>query len=415
MIKKILWVCNTPLPEIQDMVRIKNYNEGWLVGISNQLRKQEGIELHYAFPQYLYPKMFHKKKDKINFWGFYDTHKTPYEINKKNINAFHDLVQKINPDIIHIFGTEFSHSLEFINGITDKNKIIISIQGLTSEIEKVYFRGIPLVDRFFGKFINGKYHCLASDKYVFFRRGINERNLLLNVNHVIGRTKWDKKCIYNINSKCHYYFCNETLRDTFYEGKWDVKNIQRYSIFVSQGNYPIKGLHLLIYALPAIKKIFPHVVVYVAGDKGFLNLGTPYGVYIRKILKKYDVEENIVFLGKLTDQKVKEKLLESHVMLMPSLVENSPNSIGEAMLVGTPVIASNVGGIPSILKHGVEGYLYPATDTNKLSKIIVKVFTDDALALYFSRNGQKRAKVQYSKINNGKRLLEIYSQVALNN
>ncbi len=415
MIKKVLWVCNTPLPEIQDMVGIKNYNEGWLVGISNQLRKQEGIELNYAFPQRLYPKLFHKKERGIKFWGFYDTHKTPYEINKRNISNFHDLIQKINPDIIHIFGTEFSHSLEFVNGTADKNKIIISIQGLTSEIEKVYLGGIPFIDRIVGTFVNGRYECLANDKYVFYKRGINERDLLMNVNHVIGRTKWDKKCIHNINPKCHYYFCNETLRDTFYEGKWDIKNIQRYSIFVSQGNYPIKGLHLLIHALFVIKKKFPGVVVYVAGDKSFLELGTPYGIYIRKIIKKYGVEENVVFLGKLTDDKMKERLLRSHVMVMPSLIENSPNSIGEAMLLGTPVIASNVGGIPSILKHGVEGCLYPSMDTKKLSKIIMKVFMDDLLALSFSRNAQKRAIVQYSKTNNGKRLLEIYSQVAMSN
>ena len=41
--KKILWVCNTPLSEIQKEVGVKNYKEGWLTGISNQLRKREDI------------------------------------------------------------------------------------------------------------------------------------------------------------------------------------------------------------------------------------------------------------------------------------------------------------------------------------------------------------------------------------
>ena len=77
---------------------------------------------------------------------------------------------------------------------------------------------------------------------------MNEKKILQNVSNVIGRTEWDRKCVMSINQRCHYYHCNETLRDTFYEGSWNIENIQRYSIFVSQAYYPIKGLHILISA-----------------------------------------------------------------------------------------------------------------------------------------------------------------------
>lgn len=411
MIKKILWICNIPLPEIQDMVGVKSYNEGWLIGISNQLRNLKDIELHYAFPQHLYPKILNRRINGINFWGFYDTHRTSYEIKRSNISIFSKLVKKIEPDVIHIFGTEYSHALEFANSISDKNKIVVSIQGLTSEIAKVYLKGIPFIQQIQGRFSDGEYRCLINDRMNYFKRGANERRLLLNVKHVIGRTKWDKKCVKKINPKCYYYYCSETLRDIFYKDTWDIKNIQRHSIFINQGNYPIKGLHLFICALPLIKQKFPDVLVYVAGDKNFLSSGDAYGIYIKKLIKKYNLDNNFIFLGKLTDNKIKEKLLESNVLLMPSLIENSPNSIGEAMLVGTPVVASNVGGIPSILKHGVEGYLYPVMDRGKLSEFIIKVFEDDSLALYFSKNGRRRAKLQYSRENNINQLLKIYEQI----
>lgn len=409
--KKILWICNTPLPEIQKEVGVRNYNESWLIGISNQLRKIEDLDFHYAFPQNKYRKTLNKRIDGINFWGFYNCHKNSYKIENQSIQILELLISKIDPDIIHIFGTELPHSLECINSISDKSKVIVSLQGLVSEIAKVYVRGIPFPDRLLGGFQNGRYQCLLTEQYEFYKRGINEKKILSTVNSVIGRTDWDKRCVKQININCQYYSCNETLRDTFYDGTWDIENIQKYSIFVSQGNYPVKGLHVLIEALPLIKRRFPEVMVYIAGNKSFLELKTSYGRYIKKILRKYSVEENFVFLGYQTAEQIRQSLMKAHVMLMPSLIENSPNSIGEAMLIGTPVVASRVGGIPSILHDGTEGYLYSCMNTKELARRVNRIFQSDNLALRFSRNGRKIAGNIYDFQNNIEQLLSIYNQL----
>ena len=409
--KTILWVCNSPLPEIQSSVGIRSYNEGWLIGMSNQLRNREDIIFHYSFPQYISKRTVNRTIDGITFWGFYSHHNKPYCIEKENIKKIRSIIQKIKPDIIHIFGTELPHALECMSSIVDKSKTIISIQGITSEIAKVYVKGIFWKDRFAGSFLQNKYRCILREQYEFYRRGINEKKILSNAENVIGRTDWDRKCIGKINSGCRYYHCNETLRGVFYDGVWDIEKIRKYSIFVSQANYSIKGLHMLIYALPLIKKDYPDVMVYVGGQKEFLDKNTPYGRFIKKILAKYHVEENVIFLGYSTDEVVKQRLLNAHVMLMPSLVENSPNSIGEAMLLGTPVVASNVGGIPSILHNGVDGYLYACMNTRELADKICKIFKNDTLAMKFSRNGRKFAKLIYDKKRNMEQLLDIYNQV----
>lgn len=409
--KKILWICNSPLPEIQGLVGVRSYNEGWLIGISNQLRKRKDIVFHYAFPQYIRKRTVNKTIDGITFWGFYSCHKKPYCIEKENIKVIDSIIKKVNPDVIHIFGTELPHALECMKSISGKRKTIVSVQGLTSEIAKVYVEGIPWKDRLAGTFSQNKYRCILREQYEFYRRGMNEKKVLSSTENVIGRTDWDRKCVERINPKCRYYHCNETLREVFYDGVWDIKNIQKYSIFVSQAFYSIKGLHILINALPLVKKRYPGVMVYVAGHKDFLNKNTPYGRYIKKILAMYHVEENVVFLGYSTDEAIKQRLLQTHVMLMPSLLENSPNSIGEAMLLGTPVIASNVGGIPSILHDGVEGYLYSCTNKYELAKKICKIFKNDDLALKFSRNGRKFANMVYDRMGNMEQLMNIYNQV----
>lgn len=408
--KKILWICNTPLPEIQAEFGIRNYNEGWLVGISNQLKKRKDIELYFAFPQEKAERFFYRTIDTIHFIGFSCVRKNLYSIEQANIDTFSILVKKVKPDIIHIFGTELPHCLECVSSVQNKSKIVISIQGLTSEISKKYIRGIPLNDIFRGKFVDGKYKCILEEKYEFYRRGINEKRALQTVTNVIGRTDWDKKCVKLINPQCKYYFCNETLRNTFYEGKWEIGKIQRYSIFVSQAYYPIKGLHILISALPLLKAKYPDVKVYVGGNNNFLE-DTPYGEFITRLIHFYNVKENIVFLGYLNDKKVKQRLLLSHVMLMPSLIENSPNSIGEAMMIGTPVVAANVGGISSLLKHNCEGYLYPCLNIQKMVERICNIFMDDNIALRFSENGRKRASKLYNQSRNLNQLLKIYDYI----
>lgn len=409
--RNILWVCNTPLPEIQRVAGINNYNEGWLIGISNQLRKREGIVLHYAFPQSRHKKTLEREIDGIHFWGFYNLHKNPYKVENKGIQIFKDIVDKVRPDVIHIFGTEFSHSLECAKSVSDKSKIVVSIQGLTSEIAKVYLRGISFGNILSGRFSEGRYHCLLTGRMDFYKRGINERRLLSTVENVIGRTEWDYICVKNINPLCTYYHCNETLRDTFYSGEWEIEKIDRYSIFITQANYPIKGLHILIAALPFIIKRYPKAVVYVAGSKEFMFNKSPYGSYIKKLMKKYKVEKNIVFLGYLNGEKVKERLLKTHVLLLPSLIENSPNSIGEAMMLGTPVVAADVGGVRSIMQDRKEGYLYSCLDRSEMVKKICKIFNQDKLAIGFSRNERKRARELYDRADNAEQLLSIYNKI----
>lgn len=408
---KILWVCNVPLPEIQSAVGIKNYTEGWLIGISDQLRKREDIEFHYAFPQKQFKRTFMKEMNGITFWGFYNDRKNWYTIKEENIRFFSNIIKKVNPDIIHIFGTEYPHSLECVSSISDKGKAVISLQGLTSELSKVYVQGIPVVDKFAGRLVAGKYQCLLSEKYDFYKRGINEKHILSNARNVIGRTEWDKNCVEKINSRCNYYHCNEMLRDVFYKGSWNPEIIQRYSIFVSQGNYPIKGLHELIPALHLIQKRYPETMVYVSGSRDFLEENSPYGELIKRLLKKYHVEESVIFLGFLTGEKVKQRLLKTHVAVMPSLLENSPNSIGEAMMLGVPVVASNVGGIPSIMQDKTGGFLYPRGNRKELAKRICKIFANDKLALRFSRSGRKIAEVTYNRQENIEQLLKIYHDI----
>lgn len=406
--KKVLWICNTMLPELFSRFRTYNVKEGWLIGISNQLRRQSDIEFHYACPQANEKRIVNIRKESICFHCFYAKYDNLYTVEENVRIQIGKIIEDVQPDIIHIFGTEMPHAIACVDCVKKKEKIVISIQGLVSEYAKYYLNGIPRWAYRKGGICAGKYQTIMSQYREFCNRTHNEIRAIRSIKHVIGRTEWDRACVKRINRKCEYHYCNETLRGCFYSKKWQINKVERHTIFVSQGNYPIKGLHNLLAALPVVVKEYPDTKVYVSGSDRFLKDGSPYGSYIKKMIEKKNLKQNVFFLGTLGEDKMCKQLLNAHITVMPSNIENSPNSIGEAMLVGTPVVASFVGGIPSILQHEKEGLLYQSDSIEMLSYYICKIFEDDSLACKLSAYGRKRAEILYNQELNLQRLLEIY-------
>lgn len=405
--KKIMWLCNTPLPEIREELGIKISSESWLQGISSQLRKRKDIELSYVFPQGKVQGLLKRQINGISFLGFYSNNGRGYELSPKRQQQIKKIVQEIDPDIIHIFGTEFAHTLECVQSVSDKGIIVVSIQGMISELAKVYTKKIPVTELFVSA---AGTESLWKAKYYFYRRGLNERAALKETATIIGRTAWDKRCVKKQNPHCRYFYCSETLREPFYEGKWDIHKVEKYSIYISQANYPIKGFHVFLRAFGEVAKSFPDAHVYVAGGKAFLQ-GDAYGTYIKRLMERYGVNDRIRFLGVLPAEQVKERLLQTHLTVMPSLLENSPNSIGEAMLLGTPVVAAEVGGIPSLVRNEKEALLYSGHSAKRLAECIKRIFFNNDLAVELSAKERRRAEKLYDRTENLEKLLKIYEAV----
>ena len=105
------------------------------------------------------------------------------------------------------------------------------------------------------------------------------------------------------------------------------------------------------------------------------------------------------------------RLLKSNVFVQASSIENSPNSLGEAMLLGVPCIASNVGGTSTMLKDKEDGFLYPFGDYALLAYYIDQVFKNNDYALKFSKNSQKHANITHNKKTNENCMIEIYKKI----
>ena len=110
---------------------------------------------------------------------------------------------------------------------------------------------------------------------------------------------------------------------------------------------------------------------------------------------------------------MKERYLKSNVFLSPSVMENSPNSVGEAMLLGMPVISSDVGGVRNLLVDITEGFIYSAKDLKELVNAVCEVFSingSDRQKAMGEAATEHARKTHDPKVNY-LRLLEIYEKI----
>ena len=108
---------------------------------------------------------------------------------------------------------------------------------------------------------------------------------------------------------------------------------------------------------------------------------------------------------------MKKQYLETEVFVSPSVIENSPNSVGEAMLLGMPVVASNVGGVADMLEHNKEGYLYQADAPYLLAYYIVEFFENQDREKEFGQKAKIHAAKTHNKKENFQKLLQIYESI----
>lgn len=435
---RVLWLCNIMPPVIAKALKLPASNkEGWISGLLEEWRRHQGkkdMELGICFP--ILPRSIPDKaldelpsegdlplageSEGIFFYGFFEDTKRPerYDIDLEKQLKY--ILKSFEPDLVHVFGTEYPHALAMTK-CADSKHLLVGIQGLCSRIADCYGAGLPgwIQKRYLLRDLL-KGDNIAGQQKKFRRRGEMEIQCLQRAAYITGRTAWDRITVQEINPDAGYYEMNETLRPEFYEACWQRETCEPYSIFLSQGNYPLKGLHFLIKALPKIIEHYPEVKVYVAGDvitryetlKDKLKIGS-YGQYCRKLIRHYGLEDTICFVGQLNSHKMRERYLQSHVFLSASVLENSSNSVGEAMLLGMPVVSSDVGGISSLLTDKKEGLLYPCMDEDALAEAVCRMFGEDDFAVECAKRARERALKTHNSESNYSRLLEIYSTLLI--
>lgn len=419
---RILWLCNIMLPRIaKKLGRECSNKEGWLTGLSDRILadRESGLELGVCFPVSKDEENVSGTTDGLRFFSFHENTLDAHHYDSQMEQELREILREFAPDVVHCFGTEYPHTLAMVKSVQDANRVLIGIQGLCYEYSRYYMADLPqyVINRAnFRDIVRKDTLKMQQKKYVL--RGEFEKEALRRATHITGRTDWDYRLTEEVNPNRIYHPMGETLRAPFYEGEWKRENCEPHRIFMSQGNYPIKGLHYALPALASLVKEFPDVKLCVAGDnitahgtwKEKLKLSS-YGKYLLELIKKYRLEEHVEFLGRQDAMQMKEQYLRSNVFLSPSAIENSPNSVGEAFMLGVPVVSSDCGGVRSLFTDEREGLFYRTDDTAGLADCLHRMFTEEELVAEIHEAARKRAVKLHDPERNYRTLLEIYRKI----
>lgn len=295
-------------------------------------------------------------------------------------------IQSFKPDVIHIQGTEYFYGRLPAETYCDV-PVVVSLQGLISGYHPHVNGELAPAEVWWTKFnLRGllKGQTIWRDQTLFREtRTKQEAAVLCQQKYFIGRTEWDEAWVRYYHPTATYFKVNENLREPFFSVRRERGGIRPHAIYCGGAtSYPLKGAHWLIRAIAALRGEFPDIQLRVAAAEGLQSTrpltsrlkDLAYHAYLRKLIRDLGVSEHIVALPSLSAERVADELRLAELFVLPSMCENSPNSLGEAMLVGTPSIATFVGGVPSILKDGVEGKLVPSGDPAALAGAIRRWF-----------------------------------------
>jgi glycosyltransferase involved in cell wall biosynthesis len=118
-------------------------------------------------------------------------------------------------------------------------------------------------------------------------------------------------------------------------------------------------------------------------------------VKLRIIGEKADfTDERIISIGLKQGKDLVEEMQKASVVVLPSIghMEGFPMVLIEAMACQTPVIGTNRGGIPEVIREGIDGFIIPAMDSNALAQAISKIMTDKELATRMGQFGEVKVR-----------------------
>ena len=299
-----------------------------------------------------------------------------------NIRVIQEIVNTIQPDIIHVWGIENYWAELYRKGYI-KDPVLLEIQGLLSSCASVFYGGltpseIKLTHGF--KELIRPFVKLENQYKVYYKKGEMEGKLIGSFKYVSTQSDWTRGQLFSIidTTSCRIFDTLRPIRNEFYlSKKWSSSHSRNLKIFTSMSySVPFKGMHILLKAFALIVKKYPNAVLEIAGFNPYVPYYRCDGYirYLKRIMKKLKIEKNVFFPGKLNAVQLIEHLLESQLFVNPSFVESYSAATAEALYLGVPSVLSYAGAMPNFGDDGKIALFYSPLDyvdcANKIIRLI---------------------------------------------
>ena len=304
---------------------------------------------------------------------------------REKISFIYLLLQKFKPCIIHSFLDYSNIITAFSSLIYGHNKTFLCFQNFNPEqlgISKVWYK-----------------------KY--YRFAINYRSIKLTSNSKAGAENYNNWLYYstkNIELVCNIFDKNACIPNSF-----ELENLSSYFDISSNDKLlggvfrmtPQKEPFDFIEVIKKVVKEIPNLKVILVGS-GILK------IKVQQKIKALDLEDHFILFDQHPNIIALYSIMD--VFLLTSSYEGTPNVLVEAMANSTPVVSTDVGGVPELVKHGHNGLLAKPHDIETLASHCIKLLNSKDLREKFSSAGRQLVEDEYSPEKRIDELLTLYAK-----
>ena len=390
---KVMWFTNVPLAGL-----VRSWGESvggtgfWMNSLIKPLMELDQIdELHVVWAGNCKGRKPEQVVDGVHYYCVHiSRYAEVYGVRKKaaqnkSLDECEKLIACIQPDVIHIHGSERHYGRLKSERRTDV-PTMLSIQGLLSPYAQYAFGDKSFL------------HLLQYQRCWDIVRGFptmktrrrfeagakEEAKFLQSMDAIAGRTHWDRAHARAMAPDMKYYHVDEMMRPEFFQAKWSPSECQPLRLYTTARLTLLKGMHTLLKAVALVKRSYPDVTLCV----GASNPKSAETRYMEKMINALGLADNIILLGWLDSAQIVQELKDANLFICPSFIENSSNAVCEAMLVGTPVLATDVGGMGTLIRQNVDGMLVRAGDAAVMACAIENMLEDMDYCLRLSESSR---------------------------
>ena len=411
---RVLWLTPAQLPAVAGESPM--VGGGWLEGLRDALERFEpGIELGVASrgPALRRPlKRGNATYFAVGPWGRsqWQSMADAWRLSSVQQETIADalrVIESFRPDLIHVHGTE--HELGFA-ALRAGLPAVATLQGLATVCEHFMFDAVTLPEVVRNtatrSFVEG--NGLLPNYYSMRRRAVDERAIIRGLDCFMGQTEWDRTVLELLHPAATYFHTECVVRSPFYQEQWSPPDNPQQTIFCTGGAAPYKGLETLLAALGILR---------TAGKRG-LRLrvagtvrGSPVWPALSGIVARSGTGDQVAWLGPLPAADLVSELKRADVFVLPSHIENQPNSLIEAMLLGVPSVAAAVGGVPELVTNAVSGLLYHDREPFALAGALTRLLGDRDYARALGREARRVARERHDPETIAHRTSAVYDAV----
>lgn len=293
-------------------------------------------------------------------------------------------LRSLDPDVVHVQGQNFYG----IAGMESGLPTVVTLHGMLHREAAIVDQRSALSER-----VSKRLRGIANTRF--------ERLTLRRAQRIIVINPYVAASIEG-GTGATLYAIDNPIDDAYF----DVEDRHEAArIFFAGALEPRKRVHDIIDAVSHLAQRGRYARLRIAGR----SLDEGYAASLRAQVGACGLEDRVNFLGVIPQESIYEEYARAAVVVMASEEETSPMLIQQAMAAGRPVVATRVGGVPHLVRHGVTGLMTPRGDSSALADGIESVLADDALRASMGRAARAEAEARFRRVEVARRTLEVYA------